>query len=606
LIHLDICGPMTFASLNGYLYYVLFIYDHSRKTWIYFLKNKDGVLAKFQEFKARIENQTGRKIKILRSDNGGEYTSKEFKSFCIEAGIKREFTIPYNPQQNGVAERKNKTIIEATKAMIHDQSLPMTLWAEACMTSVYVQNLSPHYIVKNITPEEAFTKVKPEIRHFRIFGCPVYLHVPKEKRSKVEPSGRKGIFVGYNETSKAYRIYILGQRQIEVSRDDTFEEEVAFHKSREAQMEIDSETIHSSPSAVQRETYISPDEPIAPVDPVAPSNIPRDIAIRHKRPTWARKTLQEAEGYKAPQGTTRESKRPKRFSSYLSVMTHIIDSESNCHGEASGEQVWQDAMIEEYKSILKNDVWDVVPRREGKSVVTSKWIYKIKHVVDGSIKKYKARFVAKGFSQIEGVDYDKTFAPVARYTSIRSIIVLATSMDWKLHQMDVKTTFLNGEIEEEVYIEQPEGFVVHNKKSHVCRLKKALYGLKQAPHAWYEKMDGFMMSLGFNKSIVDPNLYYQIDGNECLILVLYVNDLFLTGSERLIVECKQAFTAKFEIKDLGLMHCFLGLEVWQRTNEIFLSQGKYTMEILKKFSMTECKSMPTLMVMDLKKMSDTI
>jgi hypothetical protein len=350
---------------------------------------------------------------------------------------------------------------------------------------------------------------------------------------------------------------------------------------------------------------LSPVDPVVPADPVAPIDMPRDITVGHKRPAWARQTLQEAEGHKAPQGTTRESKRPKRFSSYLSAMTHIIDSEPSCHGEASGEQVWQDAMTEEYQSILKNDVWDIVPRPEGKSVVTSKWIYKIKHAADGSIEKYKARFVARGFSQVEGVDYDETFAPVARYTSIRSIIALAASMGWKLHQMDVKTTFLNGEIEEEVYIEQPEGFVIHNEKSHVCRLKKALYGLKQAPRAWYEKMDGFLMSLGFNKSVVDPNLYYHIDGNECLILVLYVDDLFLTGSERLIVECKQALTAKFEMKDLGLMHYFLGLEVWQRTDEIFLSQGKYTVEILKKFGMTECKSMPTPMVMDLKKMSDT-
>jgi hypothetical protein len=126
-------------------------------------------------------------------------------------------------------------------------------------------------------------------------------------------------------------------------------------------------------------------------------------------------------------------------------------------------------------------------------------------------------------------------------------------MGWKLHQMNVKTTFLNGEIEEEVYIEQPERFVIHNKKSHVCRLKKALYGLKQVPRAWYEKMDGFLMSLSFSKSVVDPNQYYHIDGNECLILVLYVDDLFLTGLERLIVECKQALTAKFERKDLGLI-----------------------------------------------------
>ena len=138
-------------------------------------------------------------------------------------------------------------------------------------------------------------------------------------------------------------------------------------------------------------------------------------------------------------------------------------------------------MIEEYSSIMKNDVWKVVPKPTTKLMVTSRWLYKIKHVVDGSIEKYKARFVARGFTQKEGIDYDETFAPVSRYTTIRTIISLATVFGWNLHQMDVKTTFLNGKIEEEVYIEQPEGFVTHGKKPHVCKLKKALYGLKQAP-----------------------------------------------------------------------------------------------------------------------------
>jgi hypothetical protein len=159
-------------------------------------------------------------------------------------------------------------------------------------------------------------------------------------------------------------------------------------------------------------------------------------------------------------------------------MSHIIDIEPSCLGEAAGQQFWQDAMAEEYQSIMKNDVWDIVLRPEGKFVVASKWIYKIQHVVDGSVEKYKARFVARGFSQVEGIDYEETFAPVARYTSIRTIIAIVASMCWRLHQMDVKTTFLNGEIEEEVYIEQPNGFVIHEKESHVCRLKKTLYGLK--------------------------------------------------------------------------------------------------------------------------------
>jgi hypothetical protein len=222
--------------------------------------------------------------------------------------------------------------------MIHDQSLPMTLWAEAFMTAMYVQNHSPHQILKKITLEEAFTKEKPKIEHFRIFGCLVYLHVPKEKRSKLDPSGRKGTFVGYSESSKAYRIYIPGQRRIEISIDITFEEEVAFQKSREAQTEIDGDTIPSPHSEIQRETNSVPDEPTTqidstpPIDLVAPSSVPRDIAIGHKRPAWSCQMLEEVERHKYPQGEIRESKKPKRFSSYLSMMTHIIDSELTCHG----------------------------------------------------------------------------------------------------------------------------------------------------------------------------------------------------------------------------------------------------------------------------------
>jgi hypothetical protein len=205
---------MTVPSLGNFVYYVLPIDDYSRKTCIYFLKAKDEVLNKFQEFKALVENLSERKIKVLRSDNGGEYTSNEIKDFCREAGIKRELTTPYNPQQNGVAERKNRSIVEAAKVMIHDQSLPMHLWAKASSTTVYVQNRSPHKILGNKTPKEVFTGKKLEVSYLRIFGCTVYIHVPKEKRTKLEPSRRKGIFLGYSETSKRYRIYNHGQIEI--------------------------------------------------------------------------------------------------------------------------------------------------------------------------------------------------------------------------------------------------------------------------------------------------------------------------------------------------------------------------------------------------------
>ena len=204
---------MSSPSVNGYEYYVLFIDDYSRRTWIYFMKTKNEVFKKFQEFKALVENQTGRKIKVFRSDNGGEYTSNAFVAFCAAAGIRRELIVPYNPEQNGVAERKNRTICGAARSMIHDQGLPMFLWAEACNTAVYLQNRCPHSAMKDKTPEEAFTGKKPQIDHLRIFGCTTFSHVPKDLRRKLDPMAEKGIFVGYSEMSKAYRIYLPSQME---------------------------------------------------------------------------------------------------------------------------------------------------------------------------------------------------------------------------------------------------------------------------------------------------------------------------------------------------------------------------------------------------------
>jgi hypothetical protein len=178
-------------------------------------------------------------------------------------------------------------------------------------------------------------------------------------------------------------------------------------------------------------------------------------------------------------------------------------------------------------------------------------------------------------------------------------------MKWKVHHMDVKTTFLNGEIKEEVYVEQPLGFETHDRETHVCILKKALYGLKQAPRAWYGRIDNFLMSLGFTKSSADPNLYFNVEDSELMIILMYVDDLFLTSAEKLIIECKRKLVVEFKMKDLGMMHYFLGLEIWQRSDGIFLNQGKYVVEILKRFEMLDIKAMVASMVSNLKLLKDT-
>eukprot|EP00253_Pinus_taeda_P027121 PITA_27121 len=508
LVHSDISSMILVNSLGGYLYYPTFTDDYSHKTWIYFLKKKDEVLSWFHHFKALIENQTEKRIKILRTDNGTKYESNQLHDFCKEVVIKRETTTPYTPEQNGVAKRKNRTIVEVVCPMLHDQRLPKFLWAEATNIVIYVQNRCPHQALESKTPEEMFT----------------------EKRSKLGASGKKRIFVGYSKNSKGYRIYVVGQMEVEISHDVTFDEDMALSKVDNLPiLRKDKEADTRKPNEKEDETMLDVEEPLDPIDPPL-----QDPSSSGKRPSRLRGTLEDVERHIAPRGTFCESKKLSRYQGYLTIMSTIIQNEPSSFEEVVKHQVWKDAMNEEYEPVMKNDVWDVVPRPQDKIVVTSKWLCKIKHGADQSVEMYKARFVAQGFSQKEGVDYDEIFAPVARYTIICSIIALSALHRWNLHQMDVKTTFLHGSIKEEVYVEQPEGFEIHNRESHVCWLKKSLYGLNQAPQAWYERINSYLMKLGFTRSEADLNLYFKVEDDKPLILVLYVDDLFMTGVDPLI------------------------------------------------------------------------
>jgi transposase InsO family protein len=345
LIHADVCGPMPSSSMSGYVYYVSFIDDYSCKTWVYFLKSEDEVFNKFKEFKSLIENLSKWNIKILKSDNGEEYTSKEFLNFCKNVGIKRELTTPYNPQQNNVVEWKNKTIMEVVKTMIHDQDLPMCLWEKSTMAVVYVQNWLSHSALGLKTPEEIFTGKKLEVSHLNIFGFPVFIHIPKENKNKLEPSRKKGIFVGYYEVSKSFRIYKPGHHHIEISRDLTFDEDVVLKKSRRCQLEevyeeepvIPRTTVREVPRAAEpvREVVTSPDEEILEYHDILEVQEPPQMTILNKRkPAWAREIIQDGEKYGVPQGTTRQVKIPKQFSSYMALMCDLLEKEPTCFEEA--------------------------------------------------------------------------------------------------------------------------------------------------------------------------------------------------------------------------------------------------------------------------------
>ena len=253
LIHSDV-DVVNIDSLGGSRYYVMVIDDFSSYTTVYFMRSKSDVLAKFKEFVMLMENLTERKVKTLRSDNRGEYTSIEFQQFCIEHGTKRDLTVPMNPEQNGKAERMNRTLIDSTRAMLHHAKMPLKFWAEALSTAVYLCNRSPTAALGGITPYKCFHREKPDVSTLKVFGCRAFVHVPKEKRSKVEGKSIKCIFIGYPSTSKGFKFYDVENDKMFVSRDAKFlENDFLPDNSRHSQHFLDLPTVITEESKNEME-----------------------------------------------------------------------------------------------------------------------------------------------------------------------------------------------------------------------------------------------------------------------------------------------------------------------------------------------------------------
>lgn len=267
-------------------------------------------------------------------------------------------------------------------------------------------------------------------------------------------------------------------------------------------------------------------------------------------------------------------------------------SDPQTYAEANGHPEWEAAMDEEYNSLIENQTWDLVPLPSNRKLVRCKWVYRTKKASNGQVSRYKARLVAKGFQQVHGVDYDETFAPVAKMDSIRLALSIAAARGWEVHHMDVKNAFLHGDLEEEIYMEQPPGYMQNS--SLVCKLKKSLYGLKQAPRAWYAKMDSYLLSQNFVRCKSDSNVYFLKKIDSLLIIVLYVDDLLIMGSSAsVITNIKTALHKRFSMTDMGLLNFFLGLEIHQRDSGITISQPKYARDLLARFHMSDCKPATT-------------
>ncbi|WVZ49277.1 hypothetical protein U9M48_000649 [Paspalum notatum var. saurae] len=278
----------------------------------------------------------------------------------------------------------------------------------------------------------------------------------------------------------------------------------------------------------------------------------------------------------------------------LHAAADTISAVPSSYRRALDDPLWRRAMEDEFQALISNNTWTLVPRPPRANIVSGKWIFKHKFHADGSLDRYKARWVLRGFTQRPGVDFDETFSPVVKPATIRTVLSLAISMDWPIHQLDVNNAFLHGTLTETVYCSQPSGFVDPERPDHVCRLNKSLYGLKQAPRAWYSCFASHLQSMGFIEAKTDTSLFIYRRGTDTAYLLLYVDDIVLTASSpgflrQLIVSLQQSFP----MKDLGPLQHFLGIAVTRSSSGMLLSQRQYTLEILERAGMTNCKSCAT-------------
>ena len=400
LIHTDICGPITPSSFGGKRYFITFIDDLTRKTWVYFLKEKSEAFETFKRFKAMVEKTTGNHIKALRSDRGGEYMSTIFTSFCDEQGIKRFLTSPYSPQQNGVAERKNRTILDMVWSMLKSKNMPKEFWAEAVQCAVYVQNRCPHAKLAEQTPQESWSGIKPTVSHLKVFGSMAYAHVPDQRRTKLDDKSKKYVFIGYDEKTKAFKLFDPIEKKVNVSRDVHVNEESAWDWTNQKEIHEKLESDHGQQTVPHGPEIINDNHERGECSASTPTN----------------QNFEDEEELRQPR--MRRLQDIYESTNEMHLVCLLADAEIITFEEAVRDEKWQSAMDEEIAAIEKSKTWELVDLPKDYQPIGVKWVYKKKMNTEGKINKYKARLVAKGYRQKARIDYDEVFAPVARMETI--------------------------------------------------------------------------------------------------------------------------------------------------------------------------------------------
>lgn len=638
-IHSDISGQIRPSRL-GFLYLAVFVDEATRWKSTYAMNKKNDVRAAWRAFKARFETFSERRIKCLHIDNGTEYLEKHFLADLANAGIQLETTQYYSPEMNGIAERAIGVICTRASAMLCASELPITFWPEATACATFVINRSPTKGLRNSTPYEQWFGRKPCIGFLRIFGCRASARVPQEKRRKFDDAAFKCLHMGYYESENLYQVWDVAKGKMVKVRDVKFFEDVLGHPTLlrnvvpedtiipkdtdifgkrlilvdvEPPEEDDEEDLHDHdaggangqvPSPVAREVPIGPElEPAGNQQAFLVSTTTKDVLWP---PLLGEVCIEEVndkendKGLRAPIAFTPEEKdtTSEDMENFIlrllaeESLTEAPDVTKAVVGltlplsakEALGgpnKKYWLWAMVTEIRGLLTQHTFTLVPRpREDSNVIPAKWVFDLKTNIDGSIKRFKARWVARGDLQKYGIDYKETFAPVAKASSLRILLIWAAEYDLEIDQIDVVTAFLYPDIDKTVYLQQPLGFRLDER---VCRLNKALYGLCQSAKCWYEHLDATLTSRAFRRLNAD----YALWTNGRVWIVAHVDDLLIIGNRLCVDQVKRYLGSVYKISNLGSASIFIGLHITRdRDNKkVYLDQKHYITEFMDALGM---------------------
>ncbi|GJT98987.1 retrovirus-related pol polyprotein from transposon TNT 1-94 [Tanacetum coccineum] len=595
-------------------------------------------------FIKRVENQNDIKVKQLRTDNGTEFRNSILVNFCDEKEISQNFSSPYTPEQNGVVERKNRTLIEAARTMLSGSVFSKQYWTEAVATACYTQNRST--IVKRHlkTPYEIFHKRIPNINFLYVFGCPVYIHNHKDHLGKFDEKLMMVIFLDTylflrlsesstledNKLKKPITSYLMkalmlsNSQNLQLTTSTLLKHKdihlmnifilITFSKSDQNDQFVQNDEIlnddHSEHSNHTNDEQIIDNLPntkdiqisehlsspsvedtsvqnTIPI-PTPPLPIP-SMVTPAPQDRWSQDKHIELVNIIGNPGagmlTRAMAKQLSAASAHECLFVDFLsEEEPKKVSEALKHPGWVDAMQDELNQFARNKVWTLVPAPYGKTIIGSKWVFRNKRDETGIVIKNKARLVAQGYNQQEGIDYDETFAPVARLEAIRIFLAFATYMNFIVYQMDVKSAFLNGKLKEEVYVKQPPGFESNEFPNHVCKLDKALYGLKQAPRAWYETLSTFLTEHKFVRGKIDNTLFIYKTQTDVILVQIYVDDIiFGSTSIKLCKQFAKLMTQRYEMSMMGVLTYFLGFQIRQSERGISINQEKYVKDLLKKY-----------------------